>query len=281
VQVITAGHAPRAAHGHAAHRLAGRLPLPRPVTAGLAAPLARPARSAATLAALTIGLTATVLAAGLSTQITKLVLSIGVAYIDRALFQRLTWLVVVLAAVGVFATLLMQAREKVCDLGIHKALGMTPPQVITMVCCWAITPAMIAVVIALPAGVALEPVVARAVVSAQAGPAGNMAPLRPGPPGAAARNVGPPREQRPAAPGAAVRYTRHGKTVINAGPPGRGQQPGQPLFAGPFSTAGGSPYTPGELALLVLAGLAIALAGAAGPALWAAAAKTTTALHAE
>ena len=43
-------------------------------------------------------------------------------------------------------------------------------------------------------------------------------------------------------------------------------------------TAGRSPYTPGELALLALAGLAIALAGVLGLAIWAAAAKTTTAL---
>jgi hypothetical protein len=37
-------------------------------------------------------------------------------------------------------------------------------------------------------------------------------------------------------------------------------------------------YTPGGLAL---AGLAIAIAGALGPATWAAAARTTTALRAE
>jgi putative ABC transport system permease protein len=37
----------------------------------------------------------------------------------------------------------------------------------------------------------------------------------------------------------------------------------------------------GELVLLTLAGLAIAAAGALGPAAWAAASKTTTALHAE
>ena len=73
----------------------------------------------------------------------------------------------------------------------------------------------------------------------------------------------------------------HGKTVINARPPGDGQQPGRPLFSGPFSIASQNPYTPGELVLLVLAGLAIALAGALGPAIWAAATKTTTALHAE
>ena len=47
---------PAAGHGYAAHRLAGRLPLPRPVTIGLAAPFTRPARSAVTLAAITFGL---------------------------------------------------------------------------------------------------------------------------------------------------------------------------------------------------------------------------------
>jgi putative ABC transport system permease protein len=40
-------------------------------------------------------------------------------------------------------------------------------------------------------------------------------------------------------------------------------------------------YTAGGLALLALAGLAIAITGALGPATWAAASKTTTALHAE
>jgi hypothetical protein len=110
------------------------------VTAGLAAPFTRPARSAATLATITIGLTTAVLAVGLSSQITKIVLSIGQAYIARALFQRLTWLVVVLAAIGVFATLLTQAREKVREFGIYKALRMTPRQVIAMVICWAVAP---------------------------------------------------------------------------------------------------------------------------------------------
>jgi hypothetical protein len=42
-----------------------------------------------------------------------------------------------------------------------------------------------------------------------------------------------------------------------------------------FATAGQNPYTPGELALLALAGLAIALAGALGPAIRAAASRTT------
>jgi len=92
-------------------------------------------------------------------------------------------------------------------------------------------------------------------------------------------------------PGDAVRYTRHGKAVINAGPPHQrlrgGQQagggaPGSPgFFAGLFGTAGQNPYSPGELALLALAGLAVALAGALGPAIWAAASRATTALRAE
>ena len=99
VQVITAGQAPRAGRGHAAHRLAGRLPLPRPVTAGLAAPFSRPARSAATLATITIGLTAAVLAVGLrrpdhqdrADHRRRL-------YRPRRSSRQLTWLVVVLAA---------------------------------------------------------------------------------------------------------------------------------------------------------------------------------------
>jgi hypothetical protein len=291
VQVITAGQAPRAGRGHAAHRIAGRLPLPRPVTAGLAAPFTRPARSAATLATITIGLTAAVLAVGLDAQITRIVLTAGVAYTDRSLFQKLSWLVVVLAGVGVFSTLLMQARERVHDLGIHKALGMTPRQVITMVMCWVVAPAIIAAAIALPAGAALEPVVARAIVSAQAGPAGNIAPFLSGPPGAAAGNIHAARQPPGTAPGGTVRYTRHGHVVINAPSPhqqrrgdqspGRRAQGPQGIFAGAFAIAGRSPYTPGGLALLALAGLAIAFAGALGPAVWAAASRTTTALRAE
>jgi FtsX-like permease family len=291
VQAITAGQAPRAGHGHTAQRLAGRLPLPRAVTAGLAAPFTRPSRSAATLATITIGLTAAVLAVGLDSQITKIVISIGVAYIDRALFQKLTWLVVVLAGIGVFATLLMQARERVHDLGIHKALGMTPRQVITMVTCWAIAPAIIAAAIALPVGIALEPAVARAIVSAQAGPAESISPLLPGPPrgaGQAPRPGGPVRYTRP---GAAARTTRPGRAVLNAPSQHQrlrgGQRPSgrasavQGIFAPLRTNAGQTPYTARELALLALAGLVVAIIGALGPATWAAASRTTTALHTE
>ena len=83
------------------------------------------------------------------------------------LVRQLTRIVAVLAALGVFSAVLMLARERVHDLGIFKAVGMTPRQVITMVICWAIAPAAAAAVIALPAGIALEHAVARAVVSWQ------------------------------------------------------------------------------------------------------------------
>jgi putative ABC transport system permease protein len=55
------------------------------------------------------------------------------------------------------------------------------------------------------------------------------------------------------------------------------QSPANLILPGSFVQVLG----PGELALLTLAGLAIAAAGALGPATWAATAKTTTALHAE
>jgi putative ABC transport system permease protein len=66
VQAIAAGQAPRGSHGYAAHRLAGRLPLPRPLTIGLATPFTRPARTATTLAAILFGATAVILAGGLN-----------------------------------------------------------------------------------------------------------------------------------------------------------------------------------------------------------------------
>jgi putative ABC transport system permease protein len=68
-QAITAGRAPRAGRGYAAHRLATRLGLPRPVGIGLAAPFARPARTAVTFAAIVFGTTALIFAVGLHTSL--------------------------------------------------------------------------------------------------------------------------------------------------------------------------------------------------------------------
>jgi putative ABC transport system permease protein len=68
-QAIAAGRAPRTGRGYAAHRLLGKLRLPRPVTIGLAAPFARPARTTATLAAILLGAIAVTFAVGLSSSL--------------------------------------------------------------------------------------------------------------------------------------------------------------------------------------------------------------------
>ncbi len=70
-QALAAGHAPRAGHGYAAHRLLGRLWLPRPLGLGLAAPFARPARTAVSLAAIAFGATAVIFAFGLHASLAR------------------------------------------------------------------------------------------------------------------------------------------------------------------------------------------------------------------
>jgi putative ABC transport system permease protein len=71
VQAIAMGQAPRQGRGYAAHRLASRLRLPRPVSIGLAAPFARPARTAGTLAAIMFGVTAVIFAIGLNSSLAR------------------------------------------------------------------------------------------------------------------------------------------------------------------------------------------------------------------
>jgi putative ABC transport system permease protein len=71
VAAIATGRAPRTGHGYAAHRLLGRLPLPRPVTIGLAAPFARPGRTAVTIGAIGFGATAVIFAAGLNSSLAR------------------------------------------------------------------------------------------------------------------------------------------------------------------------------------------------------------------
>ena len=88
--------------------------------------------------------------------------------IDTSLIQLLTILVAVLAGLGVLNATLMLTRERVHDLGVCKAVGMTPRQIITMVTCWAIAPAIAAAIIALPAGIALQNAVMHALASDQA-----------------------------------------------------------------------------------------------------------------
>jgi putative ABC transport system permease protein len=139
-------------------------------------------------------------------------------FVDTSLIRTLTLMVAVLAALGILNSLLMSTRERVYDLGVFKALGMTPRQTITMVVCSVIPPALGAAVIALPVAIVIH----AATVSAIGSAAGTGIPA----------------------------------DVVNI-------------------------YSAAELALLALAGLAAAGAGALLPASWAAATRTTTALRAE
>ncbi|MEU1200038.1 FtsX-like permease family protein [Streptomyces sp. NPDC005813] len=66
VEAIAVGRAPRTARGQWAHRAAGRLPLPRPLTYGLASPFAHPVRALAMVLAVTFGTVAATFAVGLT-----------------------------------------------------------------------------------------------------------------------------------------------------------------------------------------------------------------------
>jgi len=96
--------------------------------------------------------------------------SIGTyAAVDTSLMQLLAILVAMLAGLGVLSSVLMLARGRVHDLGIFKAIGMTPPQTIAMVVCWVIAPGIAAAIIALPAGIALHTTVIDAINNNQGG----------------------------------------------------------------------------------------------------------------
>jgi putative ABC transport system permease protein len=138
--------------------------------------------------------------------------------IASTLIGLLALMVAVAAGLGVLNTVLMTTRDRVHDLGIFKALGMRPGQMLTMVTCWIIGPAVLAAVIAAPAAIAL-----------------NTATLR------------------------AMAGTAH--TGVPAS----------------FTDV----FPPARLAVLSLAALVIAVAGALLPATWAARARPATALHAE
>ncbi|MET7456317.1 FtsX-like permease family protein [Streptomyces sp. NPDC005574] len=66
VEAIAVGRAPRSGRGRWAHRTAGRLPLPRALTYGLASPFAHPVRALALLLAVAFGTVAATFAVGLT-----------------------------------------------------------------------------------------------------------------------------------------------------------------------------------------------------------------------
>ncbi|MEU8864084.1 FtsX-like permease family protein [Streptomyces umbrinus] len=70
VEAIAVGRSPRTGRGQWAHRVAGRLPLPRAVTYGLASPFAHPVRTVAMLLAVAFGTVAATFAVGLTSSLT-------------------------------------------------------------------------------------------------------------------------------------------------------------------------------------------------------------------
>jgi putative ABC transport system permease protein len=84
-----------------------------------------------------------------------------------SLVGLLALMVAIAAGLGVLNTVLMTTRDRVHDLGVFKALGMRPGQILIMVMCWVVGPAVIAGAIAAPAAMALN----TATVKAMAGTA--------------------------------------------------------------------------------------------------------------
>jgi putative ABC transport system permease protein len=68
----------------------------------------------------------------------------------------LTVLLAAVAGLGVLNTVVLHTRERVHDLGIFKAVGMTPRQTIAMVICWVAGTGLVAGIVAVPAGVAVH-----------------------------------------------------------------------------------------------------------------------------
>jgi putative ABC transport system permease protein len=72
------------------------------------------------------------------------------------LIGTLTLLLAIVAGLGVLNTVVLQTRERVHDLGVFKAIGMTPRQAIAMVICWVAGIGLVAGLIAVPAGIAVH-----------------------------------------------------------------------------------------------------------------------------
>jgi putative ABC transport system permease protein len=86
--------------------------------------------------------------------------------IADSLIALLTLMMAVVAGLGVLNTVLLGTRERVHDIGVFKAVGMTPRQTIAMVMCWVVAPAVAAAVIAVPVGMVLRSGTANAMARA-------------------------------------------------------------------------------------------------------------------
>ncbi|WP_433789146.1 ABC transporter permease [Actinoplanes sp. CA-252034] len=138
--------------------------------------------------------------------------------IINGLTALLSLLLVAVAALGVLNTVVLETRERVHDLGVHKALGMAPRQTIAMVIASVVVTGLAGGVIGAPAGMLLQ----RHVVAEMGWSAGFRLPAE----------------------------------MLDT-------------------------YHPGQLVLLGAGGLVIAVLGALLPAGWAARTRTATALRTE
>ena len=75
------------------------------------------------------------------------------------LIGTLTLLLAIVAGLGVLNTVVLYTRERVHDLGVFKAVGMTPRQTIAMVVCWVAGTGLVAGLIAVLAGIVLHGIV--------------------------------------------------------------------------------------------------------------------------
>ncbi|MET9515858.1 FtsX-like permease family protein [Streptomyces sp. NPDC002994] len=74
----------------------------------------------------------------------------------NALSATLTLMLVAVAALGVLNGVLLDTRERVREIGVHKALGMTPRQTIAMVLTSVVVTGLVAGALGVPLGVALH-----------------------------------------------------------------------------------------------------------------------------
>ncbi|MFF5297391.1 ABC transporter permease [Paractinoplanes globisporus] len=105
-----------------------------------------------------LGLSAAVNAAGHSSTLLAL----------NTLTVFLTVLLVAVAALGILNAVVLQTRERVRELGVHKAIGMTPRQAVAVVLSSVILVGLVGGLVGVPAGVALH----RVLMPAMAGSAG-------------------------------------------------------------------------------------------------------------
>jgi putative ABC transport system permease protein len=79
-----------------------------------------------------------------------------VVQLMSAMVGTLTLMLVAVAALGVLNTVVQDTREKVHDIGVFKAVGMTPRQTVSMVAASVVLTGFLAGLVAVPIGVAVE-----------------------------------------------------------------------------------------------------------------------------